>query len=612
MSVTTELERSTFKVRERCGLELALRSTEHLRHSDTVEVQFPHSWMLVTGPSYTRQLQADDPTGEHYISVESEPAKFEIEIRRRTLHCPEGIVRHGRHIIATIVDGEIPAGQAVHIRYLNTFAPYVSETETIWLRAKDESPDPLPTVSVTPGEAETLRVIAPSCVEPGKQFEVLIVSLDEFDNCSSTSYEDEVLSVNDGPVLNGGLTFTGSARVEVKLKDAGVHRLKFRDVLSNPIRVEKKVRPIYWGDIHIHTKISHDGQGNDPYGYARHVSGLDFAATADHCQSTGPLGYAQQLDWARAANAPGKFAAILGDERNPGDFSTDEIRNRGHYNVYFRDVEAFLKYAARPVDAAFVNMLAAGAPQIDPGEAMFVPHHTGIAWGTEGPKGAVIHANDRLAGMNLRPVIEIYSHHGQSEYYAPQHVLSYEFNRMRNPERRTNTSCPGPYYAQDYWMAGKRMGVIASSDEHSGQGGRRHGGITAVWAEELTSPAIFDAIRNRKCYATTGERILLDFTVAGLTMGQAGKHPNGQPLKINLRIWGTELLLRVEILRYVFGERSFETILSHAPRPESMDAAYELEDDFARPCMYYARVTQEPLESAGMGWTSPVWLDLEQ
>ena len=172
-------------------------------------------------------------------------------------------------------------------------------------------------------------------------------------------------------------------------------------------------------------------------------------------------------------------------------------------------------------------------------------------------------------------------------------------------------SVPGPHYAQDYWAAGRRLGVNGSSDEHSGQGGRQHGGIAAVWAEGLTREAVFGAIRRRRSYATTGERILVEFDVDGLLMGEEGKRPRGAKLPIRLRVWGTNLLLHVEILRLRPGvDARFEQFLSVPPRPESTDASVEAEDTLQGPAIYYARATQEPLEWPDMAWTSPVWVDV--
>ncbi|MFH1024611.1 MAG: hypothetical protein V1809_14615, partial [Planctomycetota bacterium] len=73
----------------------------------------------------------------------------------------------------------------------------------------------------------------------------------------------------------------------------------------------------------------------------------------------------------------------------------------------------------------------------------------------------------------------------------------------------------------------------------------------------------------------------------------------------------TETLLRVDILRHRFGtDAGFRPVASVFPRPESPDAAVSFEDVVAGPCMYYARVTQQPLSWPGMAWTSPIWVDM--
>jgi len=596
MGVTASVTKSTYGVREACEVEIIVRSTRELEPGDTVEVQFPHTWSMVSGPSFTRDIQADNADNPHYVTVTAAGAWFSMEIRERQLNDPGHGSRHGRHIIGTLKrPGRVPAGSPIRILYANTYAPYVTETEEVWVRVKGEAPESPPTLTVTPGPAVAMRIIAPSGVEPGQEFTVLAVSLDEFENCSATRYENRTLTTTEGAVIAEGLDFVGSVRVPVTLEDEGVYRFRMGEVVSNAVRVRKGCRGPYWGDIHIHTKLSHDGQGTDPYKYAREVAGLDFAGTADHCEGLGELGYEQTLRWLEEAYQPGRFVTIPGDERNPRAWT-------GHHNIYFRSTAAFMAHRVTEAQEKPI-------PD-DPSVAILVPHHTGIAWGG-GPTAGIGAAVDLDAvdDKGLRPIMEVYSHHGQSESYAPQHVLAYEFNRMRNPERRANTSVAGPFYAQDYWMAGRELGVIGSSDEHSGQGGRSHGGLGAVFADELTREGIFDALRQRRCYATTGERILLDFTVDGAEMGRSIERRRGSRLALTLQVWGTELLLRVEVLRYRFGvDRSFVPILSESPRPESTDTSYEIEDEFTGDLLYYARVTQEPLDRPGMAWTSPVWV----
>ena len=611
MSVKAEISHNSFVVRQPCSVCVDVSTSDALGVGDTVEVQFPNSWCVLTGPSFTRTIQSENPSEEHFIKVETESpsAHFRIEIKPRQLNFPEGSARHGRHIVATVTGGVVPPKCRIRVLYMNTFAPYVAEMERVWVRVRGSAPEIEAALIVTPGPAVDLRIIAPSGVEPGQPFDVIVVSLDQFDNCSCTRYENEKLLTSDGRILAADLTFTGSMRVPVVLETEGIHRFKMRDVLSNAVRVGKGCRGPYWGDIHIHTKLSHDAQGTKPYEYAREVSGLDFAAVTDHCDSLGEEGYRQVLEWAREAYVPGEFVTLLADERNPKHLT-------GDHNIYFRDEQHFLACAAMPGNPLYSNPDSGNQFQasLDPSVVMLVPHHTGIAWrnlaGGTPPTSAVdITACD---DQGLRHVMEIYSHHGQSESWNPQHVLSYELNRMRRPERRSNVSAPGPYYAQDYWIMGRRLGVIGSSDEHTAQAGRRHGGIAAVWANELTREAIFDALHDRQCYATTGERILVDFSIDGITMGCSAKVPKGKTVKVNLRVWGTATLVRVEILRFRFGvDSSFVTILSESPRPETMDAAFEFEDKMLCNCMYYARITQEPLDWPAMAWTSPIWLDFD-
>jgi hypothetical protein len=171
------------------------------------------------------------------------------------------------------------------------------------------------------------------------------------------------------------------------------------------------------------------------------------------------------------------------------------------------------------------------------------------------------------------------------------------------------------------------MGVIGSSDEHSGQGGRCHGGVAAVFAEELTREGLFDAIRARRCYATTGERILVDFSVDGVGMGGEAAREKGAELPVRLAVWGTAGLIRVDILRHRFGaDDGFRLIHSVSPRAGGKetggvasvgvpamvaDYATELVEELTGPTVYYARVVQMPLEWPGMAWTSPVWINPE-
>ena len=607
MNITFNPGQNSFAAAQPCCVRLEAIMAEILSVGDIIEFQFPNSWLMLNGPSYTRKIQTEDEYGEHYVQVlVPHDVLINHSIEAVNLHYPEGEARHERRVSAIITEGTVNPGEKLTILYGNTFAPTTAETEQVWIAINGKPLATLPSLTITALAADSLRIIIPSYADPGETFELLVVSLDCYKNCSSTVYRDLALCDEYGVMIQP-LSFTGSTRIPMSLKNTGVYRFKVNGVYSNAIKIQQNAPKLYWGDLHIHTKLSCDAKGNDPFGYARNVSGLNFAAAADHQESMGSAGYAQMTEWINAIDKPGSFVPIPAVEMNPKKFT-------GHHNFYFRTMDAFARYEISEKSRFGKNpeTIVTAIMQTKPSDVMVVPHHTGIAWRSIKPDTGLGSAVDIDAweDCGLRPVMEIYSHHGQSEYYAPHHSLAYEINRMRRSERRSNASVNGPYYAQDYWIKGKKIGVIASSDEHFGQGGRSHGGITAVYTDGLTRENIFDAIVNRRCYGTTGERILMEFSLNGIEMGHSEKRPKGEKLFIKLSIWGTAPIIRVDILRFRFDvDRSFTPIFSDYPDNYALSASYEITDVMESSCMYYARITQEPLEWPDMAWSSPIWLE---
>jgi hypothetical protein len=66
---------------------------------------------------------------------------------------------------------------------------------------------------------------------------------------------------------------------------------------------------------------------------------------------------------------------------------------------------------------------------------------------------------------------------------------------------------------------GKKFGIIGSTDHHSAHPGSHGHGRLAVWARELTREGIWQAIRERRTCALTGDRIELAFSLNGAAMG---------------------------------------------------------------------------------------------
>ena len=79
-------------------------------------------------------------------------------------------------------------------------------------------------------------------------------------------------------------------------------------------------------------------------------------------------------------------------------------------------------------------------------------------------------------------------------------------------------------------------------------------GLTAIYAIEQTREALFHALHNRACYATTGERMVVGFFIAGAAMGSelSTKAKPGLVYNRHLTgyIAGTAPLKEVSIIRH--------------------------------------------------------------
>jgi len=87
-------------------------------------------------------------------------------------------------------------------------------------------------------------------------------------------------------------------------------------------------------------------------------------------------------------------------------------------------------------------------------------------------------------------------------------------------------------------------------------------GLTCVLSESLTRASIFDNLKNRRCYGTTGARILLDFHANDYPMGSVLQLQT-EPLELSAHVTGAG---PVESLQLFCGRE-----LIHEVRPASFD-----------------------------------------
>ncbi len=94
---------------------------------------------------------------------------------------------------------------------------------------------------------------------------------------------------------------------------------------------------------------------------------------------------------------------------------------------------------------------------------------------------------------------------------------------------------------------GLRFGFVGSSDNHAGFPGAYGEGLMAALCEDLSREHILEAIRARRVYALTGDRIEVDFEVDGQPMGAT--IDAGASIEVSYSVRGRDELDMVEVVQ---------------------------------------------------------------
>ena len=222
------------------------------------------------------------------------------------------------------------------------------------------------------------------------------------------------------------------------------------------------------------------------------------------------------LDAVKRFNSPGEFVTFPGYEWH------GNRRKWGDHNVYYPG-DAGELLAIWELPDLFEELKKAGA--------IAIPHHIAYEVGERG-KDWSFHDPD------VSPVAEIFSSHGCSE--RPWGPPAMERNFNMGPRASGGSAVEG-------LARGHRFGFIASGDNHAGYPGVWGRGLMGVWAEERTRESIWSAIRARRTYGVTGDRIRLWFECAGSPMGSEMKAGGEVRLKYDIR--ASDELERIELVR---------------------------------------------------------------
>ncbi len=450
-------------------------------------------------------LQTEDPKASNYVTASTNTgvplvvdySRYGISARPRwkslTVRVMGGYLREGDKI--TIVFGDTSGGSPG--MKMQTFVEAGFEFKTLAdvCAVGQFVPIPdTPSIAVVPGEPAVWRAVLSSLRRPGEKFRFGLKAEDAWGNPTDLAEGqftfETTLPVNGLPETyhyekgNKSVSFDG-----LSVAETGTLRITVKDVtgevaaVSHPMLIREGEVSGYWGDLH--------GQSGESIGVTTARQYFDFARNKAFLDVT-----SHQANDFQVNNAFWAYLNDLTAEHHedgymvtfPGYEWSGNTSVGGDRNVFFRTEGRPINRSSHALltDRSDLHTDAPDARKLFSAiadEDCVVYAHVG------GRYADIAFAHD----PKLETAMEIHSAWGTFEWLLT-----------------------------DGFPLGHRSGVVCNSDGHKGRPGASYpgastfgayGGLTCFLTHELTRDAIFDCLRRRHHYGTTGTRLHLDVGV---------------------------------------------------------------------------------------------------
>ncbi len=475
-----------------------------------------------------------------------------------------------------------------------------------------------------------LEITLPSQPIKGYLGRTTIRALDQYGNTTTLPKGKKIILYNDRKKIEIKSKNKGKKWIEASgnfLKDLSEKVIRVNlhmpdvnlEIKSNPCIQRKDNKKLLWGEIHAHSYLC-DGTRwpEELLCFARDEARLDFASITSHDWELNENIFNRLKKTTNKLYSPGKFAIFLGFEWS------GQHKNGGDHNIYFAGDEGELlscghtQYNYRKyISDRYPNSLL--PPWVEPWMLKTPYENLKDVYSNLKNHNAMLipHGGGRRANLDyhhpkLEPVLEITSCHQTFEQLAWESLHK-----------------------------GYRMGFIGGSDDHRGNPGDshstcrtenlnlpQHSGLVAAYSDECNRESIWSAFFRKEVYATTGARIILNFSINGHSMGSSIRQSKAEEARnIRISVFGTAPIRCIEIWRNARPLRSWEI--------QNLDYEIEYKDKErldkikwdncilsgkeVKPCssasgipikradvVYYAKVVQFDGHTA---WSSPVWID---
>ena len=447
-------------------------------------------------------LQTSDPTAPNYVTATSScgvPLKVEYRSRGMaprprwkalTVIVGGGYLSEGD--VITVVFGDTSHGSPGMRMQTMAEAAFEFKVLADVCAVGHFYPVPnTPTVDIVPGDPVQWKAVLPSLRRPGERFRFGVKAEDRWGNPTGRAsarlrFEpsrpvDGLPAEFDYPLGRKSVAFDG-----LSVAEPGVVRIRVLDeegaVLaeSHPLVVREGPFGGYWGDMH--------GQSGESIGITTARQYFDFARNKSFLDATGHQANDFQVNnafWAYLQTLTAEYDEDGVFVTLPGYEWSGNTAVGGDRNVYYRT-------EGRPIFRSSHALL---------------PDRSDLH--TDATNANLLF--ERLAGEDCVAYAHVggryadtaYAHDGRIETAMEIHSAWGTFE----------------WLLTDGFALGHRCGVVCNSDGHKGRPGASYpgaatfgayGGLTCFYAEELSRDGLFECLRKRHHFGTTGTRMHLD------------------------------------------------------------------------------------------------------
>jgi Protein of unknown function (DUF3604) len=461
-----------------------------------------------------------------------------------------------------------------------------------------------------------IRVLTPSFVVRNKRFDVIVRFEDEFGNLTSEAPDDTLIELSHEHLrenLNWKLFIPETGFISLPnlyFNEPGVYTITLKNTRtkelfrSSPIKCfSENDKNLFWGVLHGESeRIDSTENIESCLRYFRDDRAMNFYASSpfENPEETSNDIWKLIIQNIGEFNEADRFTTFLGHQW-VGNSKEEGMRQF----IYTKDQKQLL----RKKDVKY-SSLKKIYKLFSPKELISIPCFT-MAKGYE--------YNFDHFDPDYERVVQIYNSWGSSECTAKEGNLA----PIKSEDKKgVQEAAEGSI--QKALRRNLRFGFVAGGLDDRGiyedfynSGQEQYpAGLTAIIASEHTQASLADALYNRSCYATTGERIIVGLFLAGHRMGSEVNTAEKHGLTINRHlsgyVAGTTDLRAVEIIR------NGEVIKSFDCKGYTLDFTYDdmtpidkisIDAKDKKPpfVYYYLRVIQE---DGHMAWSSPIWIDI--